>query len=181
MTPRTTSGPGSASDLRPLSSCSAAILFGAGGGVLRRLIRARPQLDPVRADPAPGPAVTCRRSTASHAGPLRRRPHGHVPCQRLCLLVRALPGRAPRAGAAVEKTRASGSSGSTTRTRRDNARKFLTDLGNPYTAIGVDTAGRASIDWGVYGVPETFVVGPDGIIDGKVIGPLTDETITTIR
>ena len=59
----------------------------------------------------------------------------------------------------------------------DDARKFLTDLGNPYTAIGVDSAGRTAIDWGVYGVPETFIVGPDGIIDGKVIGPLTDETI----
>ena len=61
----------------------------------------------------------------------------------------------------------------------DNAAKFLTDLGNPYSAIGVDSAGRAAIDWGVYGVPETFVVGPDGIIDGKVIGPLTQETIAS--
>jgi cytochrome c biogenesis protein CcmG/thiol:disulfide interchange protein DsbE len=59
----------------------------------------------------------------------------------------------------------------------DDAKRFLTDLGNPYSAIGVDAAGRASIDWGVYGVPETFIVGPDGIIDGKVIGPLDDDTI----
>jgi cytochrome c biogenesis protein CcmG/thiol:disulfide interchange protein DsbE len=44
----------------------------------------------------------------------------------------------------------------------ENARRFLGSLGNPYAAIGVDSAGRAAIDWGVYGVPETFLVGKDG-------------------
>jgi len=58
----------------------------------------------------------------------------------------------------------------------ENARRFLGDLGNPYAAIGVDRQGRAAIDWGVYGVPETFVIGADGIIRYKFIGPLTDET-----
>jgi cytochrome c biogenesis protein CcmG, thiol:disulfide interchange protein DsbE len=58
-----------------------------------------------------------------------------------------------------------------------NARKFLTDLGNPYAAIGVDTRGRAAIDWGVYGVPETFIVGPDGVIREKVIGPVTPDAV----
>src|SRR5690606_29006908 len=43
----------------------------------------------------------------------------------------------------------------------DNALKFLAGLGNPYSAIGVDRSGRSGIDWGVYGVPETFVIGPD--------------------
>src|SRR5687768_5032391 len=46
----------------------------------------------------------------------------------------------------------------------ENARRFLGSLGNPYSAIGVDQAGRAAIDWGVYGVPETFLVGKDGEI-----------------
>jgi cytochrome c biogenesis protein CcmG/thiol:disulfide interchange protein DsbE len=58
-----------------------------------------------------------------------------------------------------------------------NARTFVADLGNPYAAIGVDERGRTAIDWGVYGVPETFLVGPDGIIRYKFIGPLTPETV----
>ncbi len=58
-----------------------------------------------------------------------------------------------------------------------NAEAFLDDLGNPYAAIATDTRGRAAIEWGVYGVPETFVVGPDGIIRHKVIGPITPETL----
>ena len=58
-----------------------------------------------------------------------------------------------------------------------NARTFLADLGNPYAAIGVDERGRTAIDWGVYGVPETFLVGPDGVIRYKFIGPLTAETV----
>ncbi|MCB5174692.1 DsbE family thiol:disulfide interchange protein [Microvirga lenta] len=59
----------------------------------------------------------------------------------------------------------------------DNARRFLGSLGNPYAAVGTDRNGRASIDWGVYGVPETFIVGPDGTIRHKHIGPLTPENI----
>jgi cytochrome c biogenesis protein CcmG/thiol:disulfide interchange protein DsbE len=58
-----------------------------------------------------------------------------------------------------------------------NAHRFLGDFGNPYAAIGVDARGRSAIDWGVYGVPETFVVGPDGIIRYKFVGPLTDEAV----
>lgn len=54
----------------------------------------------------------------------------------------------------------------------ENARRFLGALGNPYSAVGVDRAGRAAIDWGVYGVPETFLIGPDGRILDKHIGPL---------
>ncbi|MEX0852223.1 MAG: DsbE family thiol:disulfide interchange protein [Bauldia sp.] len=59
----------------------------------------------------------------------------------------------------------------------ENARRFLGDLGNPYAAIGVDARGRAAIDWGVYGVPETFLVGPDGVIREKIIGPLSEEAV----
>jgi len=61
-----------------------------------------------------------------------------------------------------------------------NARRFLGELGNPFAAIGVDEAGRAAIDWGVYGVPETFVVGKDGRIAYKHVGPLTPESVRTL-
>ena len=54
----------------------------------------------------------------------------------------------------------------------ENARQFLARFGNPYAAIGVDAGGRAAIDWGVYGVPETFVVGRDGKIAFKHVGPI---------
>jgi cytochrome c biogenesis protein CcmG, thiol:disulfide interchange protein DsbE len=59
----------------------------------------------------------------------------------------------------------------------ENAMAFLTELGNPYDAIGVDGNGRASIDWGVYGVPETFVVNAEGIITYKHIGPISAESL----
>ncbi|HEV7416344.1 MAG TPA: DsbE family thiol:disulfide interchange protein [Tianweitania sediminis] len=60
---------------------------------------------------------------------------------------------------------------------QDNAAGFLRELGNPYDAIGVDASGRTGIDWGVYGVPETFVVGRDGTIAFKFVGPLSAETV----
>jgi cytochrome c biogenesis protein CcmG/thiol:disulfide interchange protein DsbE len=60
----------------------------------------------------------------------------------------------------------------------ENARRFLGSLGNPYGAVGVDQAGRTAIDWGVYGVPETFVVGRKGDIIYKHVGPLTPEAVT---
>ncbi|RWD06389.1 MAG: DsbE family thiol:disulfide interchange protein [Mesorhizobium sp.] len=62
----------------------------------------------------------------------------------------------------------------------ENARRFLGEVGNPYQAIGVDEAGRAAIDWGVYGVPETFVVGKDGKIAYKHVGPITAESAETL-
>lgn len=55
----------------------------------------------------------------------------------------------------------------------ENASRFLGQLGNPYQLIGVDSSGRTAIDWGVYGVPETFIVGKDGKIAYKSVGPLT--------
>ena len=55
----------------------------------------------------------------------------------------------------------------------DNARRFLGRYGNPFAAAGADGNGRASIEWGVYGVPETFVVGRDGKIAYKLVGPIT--------
>jgi cytochrome c biogenesis protein CcmG/thiol:disulfide interchange protein DsbE len=57
-----------------------------------------------------------------------------------------------------------------------NARKFL-KAGDPYALIGVDRRGRAAIDWGVYGVPETFVVRGDGVIAYKFVGPLSGDAV----
>ncbi|MBV8791394.1 MAG: DsbE family thiol:disulfide interchange protein, partial [Pseudolabrys sp.] len=59
----------------------------------------------------------------------------------------------------------------------DNARRFLNRYGNPFAATGVDENGRTAIDWGVYGVPETFVVGRDGRIAYKLIGPITADNL----
>jgi cytochrome c biogenesis protein CcmG/thiol:disulfide interchange protein DsbE len=56
----------------------------------------------------------------------------------------------------------------------DNARRFLGRYGNPFVAVGADGNGRASIEWGVYGVPETFIVGRDGRIAYKLVGPITE-------
>ena len=58
--------------------------------------------------------------------------------------------------------------------------KFLQRYGNPYDAVGVDANGRASIEWGVYGMPETFVVDGKGRIIYKHIGPITPETLQRI-
>jgi cytochrome c biogenesis protein CcmG/thiol:disulfide interchange protein DsbE len=59
----------------------------------------------------------------------------------------------------------------------ENARRFLGSLGNPFDAIGVDASGRTAIDWGVYGVPETFLVGRDGKILYKHVGPFTPDSM----
>ena len=62
----------------------------------------------------------------------------------------------------------------------DNARRFLGRHGNPYGAVGVDESGRTAIEWGVYGVPETFIVGKDGVIAYKLVGPLTPDNIDSV-
>jgi cytochrome c biogenesis protein CcmG/thiol:disulfide interchange protein DsbE len=59
----------------------------------------------------------------------------------------------------------------------ENARRFLGTLGQPFAAIGADESGRVSVDWGVYGVPETYVVDGAGLIRHKWIGPLTPEAL----
>lgn len=60
----------------------------------------------------------------------------------------------------------------------ENAVRFLGVLGQPFAAIGSDRDGRTAVNWGVYGVPETFVVDGQGFIRYKHIGPLTPEAIT---
>jgi cytochrome c biogenesis protein CcmG, thiol:disulfide interchange protein DsbE len=59
----------------------------------------------------------------------------------------------------------------------DDSRRFLSRYGNPFASIGVDDNGRAAIEWGVYGVPETFIVGRNGKIVYKLVGPITPDNI----
>ena len=61
--------------------------------------------------------------------------------------------------------------------QRDDARGWLQQLGDPYTVSLSDSDGRTGIDWGVYGVPETFVIDKQGVIRFKQIGPLTPEVL----
>jgi cytochrome c biogenesis protein CcmG/thiol:disulfide interchange protein DsbE len=62
----------------------------------------------------------------------------------------------------------------------DNARRFLGRYGNPFAAAGSDANGRASMEWGVYGVPETFIVGRDGRIAYKLVGPITQANLAAV-
>ena len=58
-----------------------------------------------------------------------------------------------------------------------DARRFLNRYGNPFAATGRDASGRTSIDWGVYGVPETYLIGRDGRVAYKLVGPITAENL----
>ncbi len=58
-----------------------------------------------------------------------------------------------------------------------NIRRFLGAAGDPYAKVGLDPDGRAGIEWGVYGVPETYIVRGDGTIAYKVVGPITAESL----
>jgi len=58
------------------------------------------------------------------------------------------------------------------------ARRFLDEYGNPFSMVGVDARGRGAIEWGVYGMPETFIVGGDGKIAYKHIGEITASNLT---
>lgn len=59
----------------------------------------------------------------------------------------------------------------------ENALRFLGELGNPFSAIGLDPDGKMAIDWGVYGIPESYLVGPDGTILYKKVGPFDDKSL----
>ena len=61
----------------------------------------------------------------------------------------------------------------------DAAAKWLSKHGNPYSRTGMDLKGRVGIDFGVYGVPETFIMGPDGTILDKIIGPIMEKDLKT--
>jgi cytochrome c biogenesis protein CcmG/thiol:disulfide interchange protein DsbE len=59
----------------------------------------------------------------------------------------------------------------------EKARAFLNAFGNPFSRIGIDARGRAAIEWGVYGAPETFVIDGKGIVRERFVGALTDEML----
>lgn len=59
-----------------------------------------------------------------------------------------------------------------------NAAAFLEELGSPYAALVADQNGRGALEWGVYGVPETYVIAGDGTILGRMAGPITGRSIT---
>jgi cytochrome c biogenesis protein CcmG/thiol:disulfide interchange protein DsbE len=59
------------------------------------------------------------------------------------------------------------------------AQQWLSQLGNPYAVVAEDREGRTAIDWGVYGAPETFLIGPDGVVLYKHIAPMTMEVWNT--
>lgn len=59
----------------------------------------------------------------------------------------------------------------------DKALAFLAELGDPYRGVGADVAGRVAFEWGVYGVPETFVLDGDGTVLLRVAGPVTERTL----
>ena len=62
----------------------------------------------------------------------------------------------------------------------ENVKRFLGFKGDPYAKIGLDRDGRAGIDWGVYGVPETFIVKGDGAIAFKLVGPIDAEALENV-
>jgi cytochrome c biogenesis protein CcmG/thiol:disulfide interchange protein DsbE len=62
----------------------------------------------------------------------------------------------------------------------ENARRFLGRYGNPFSVVGVDANGRAAIEWGVYGVPESFIVGRDGKIAYKMVGPIAPDNFDSV-
>ena len=62
----------------------------------------------------------------------------------------------------------------------ENIRRFLGAKGDPYAKVGVDRDGRAGIEWGVYGVPETFIVKGDGTIAFKLVGPMSAQTLASV-
>ena len=63
----------------------------------------------------------------------------------------------------------------------EDLKKFLNKLGNPFFAIGSDPSGRASIDWGVYGLPETFIIDKNAVIRYKHTGPIMERDLLEIR
>ncbi len=62
----------------------------------------------------------------------------------------------------------------------ENIKRFLGAKGDPYAKVGLDADGRAGIDWGVYGVPETFIVKGDGVIAYKFVGPISAAALESV-
>jgi cytochrome c biogenesis protein CcmG/thiol:disulfide interchange protein DsbE len=62
----------------------------------------------------------------------------------------------------------------------ERARQFLRETGNPFSRINLDSRGRAAIDWGVYDVPETFVIDRRGVVRLRYAGPITDDVLSHV-
>ena len=60
--------------------------------------------------------------------------------------------------------------------KNEIAKKWLNEMGNPYSKVGIDKNGSIAIDWGLYGIPETYVVDKNGIVQYKYVGPITKKT-----
>ena len=63
---------------------------------------------------------------------------------------------------------------------KDTAEKalgFLAELGDPYRALGADETGKMGLDWGLYGVPETYIIGTDGAVLKRFAGPITQRAL----
>ena len=88
-----------------------------------------------------------------------------VPCRQEHPLIQRLAGNVPVHGLNYKD-------------RPEDAKRWLDELGDPYTRTGADLDGRVGIDWGVYGVPETYVVDRDGRIAYKHIGPITPRALS---
>ena len=58
-----------------------------------------------------------------------------------------------------------------------NALGFLAELGDPFSAIGADESGKMGLNWGLYGVPETYIIGPDGTVLKRFAGPITQRAL----
>ena len=59
----------------------------------------------------------------------------------------------------------------------ENALGFLAELGDPYRALGSDKTGKMGLDWGLYGVPETYIIGKDGAVLKRFAGPITQRAL----
>ena len=127
--------------------------------------------------PLPGPRRQRRTGARARSGRVQGQGQRR---QRLGLVVHAVP----RRGAAVDPARprqaAADRSASTTRTLPITRGAFSAATAIPIGIVGVDGNGRAAIEWGVYGVPETFIVGREGTIVYKMVGPVTPDNIDTV-
>ena len=88
-----------------------------------------------------------------------------------------MPGRATGADAAGQAASTCRCTASTTRTSRRTRTKLLAQFGDPYRRVGLDPDGRVGLDFGVYGVPETYVLDSTGHIRKRFVGPLTAEQV----
>ena len=126
-------------------------------------------LPPIEGMPGPTAARALQRCRP------RRGRADHRQC--LGLVVRAVPDRASAAACSSPRSRACRLYGINYKDDPAAARRFLGRYGNPFARVGADRSGRTAIDFGVYGVPETYVIAGDGKIAYRHVGPLTEAAI----